>query len=294
MTPTSTKKLKATLTPRKKKQRDETIPKDYFSCTKCKRRFASRVEFMKHTRPWKCHTCGKSDFTTSQAFSGHSRCCYKLHNSSSAINESGIFRIKDGCKPSGMISLKLKCLQEEQKKLSDFNQMITDGCISLFEATSVDANFQIGRNRVADVREGDIGIRCTNCWIRNSAPPGSVIFPQEIKNLPHNVSNMVKRHLSSCLHIPMETRRELLHNKQFTTSQSMTKGRIGFPTYMKLLCEKLNLKNRVNREGVFRVHDNDVYLGKACILPPDVQDSLASGKTVQPKIYPEGTVFHEV
>lgn len=149
------------------------------------------------------------------------------------------------------VSLRPLCLEAKRNLLSDFNVLVTES-IELIEVSTDDVEkLQLGNRRKHHPRIGDVGIRCVYCAAKGIQPTGSNIYPQSLKTLPHNMYNMVVRHLmESCKNIPCSTQKRLINDKKKTTSQSMEKERIGLPVYLKLLTSEYGLADRGSNEGI--------------------------------------------
>jgi hypothetical protein len=189
--------------------------------------------------PWNCKICGRSSFATSQAFAGHIRCCNKGQNVSQTI-----------------VSLRPPALETERILLSDFNWLVTEA-LELFEATESDVAKQIvgsGRRRIV---VGNVGIRCVHCARAGVLACASIAYTYSLKTLPHNMGGMVTRHLlKSCQHMDPTLRLRMCQVRKTTARESMSKGRIGLPAYLRLLVTKFDLTDNGESNGVWRQHDD--------------------------------------
>ena len=186
--------------------------------------------------PWKCSVCGKTDFTASSGFASHRQTCRR------------------GVLQGRTVSLRPACLSLQRQLLADFNVLVTDS-IELIELSSSQdiARLSSGNRRKNSPKLGDIGIRCRYCAENNLQPPGSTMYPETLKTLPHNMYNMVCRHLVSvCQSIPKKTQQKLVHDKQNATKQSMLKDRIGLPVYLKLVINEFGLIDGGENRGIHR------------------------------------------
>jgi hypothetical protein len=185
--------------------------------------------------PWECAVCGKNTFLTSQAFGGHWRCC----NKGSSVTQAAL-------------SLRPEVLQADRDKLSDFNKLITES-IELFEASKTDVETQKIGNGRRNIELGNVGIRCRHCAELGVMTIGSIAYTNDLQPLPNNMFTMVKRHLlETCQNVSKELRSTLLDAKKFSTSQSMSKGRIGLPAYLRTLITHFDLTDEGKKEGVRR------------------------------------------
>ena len=183
--------------------------------------------------PWKCSVCGKNKFSTSQAFAGHWRCCNKGRN----VTKSSL-------------SLRPDAFHNEYLKLSDFSQIITDS-IELFAATESDVEKQAVGNGRRKIEVGNIGIRCRHCARVGVLTVGSISYPNDLKTVPHNMYSMAKRHLmGNCHNVSYDLQQRLQLSKQCSTSQSMQKGAIGLPAYVRILIGYLDLTDDGKTKGV--------------------------------------------
>lgn len=237
----------------RKKRRKKKVQKAYMAkntekhhCSVCGRHdFVTKSGAARHQAecdgkpnpdgPWECTICGKNTFLTSQAFGGHWRCC----NKGSSVTQAAL-------------SLRPEALQADRDKLSDFNKLITES-IELFEASSTDvATQRIGNGRRA-IELGNVGLRCRHCAELGVMTIGSIAYTNELKPLPHNMYTMVKRHLlETCKNVSEELRSTLLIAKKSSTSQSMTRGRIGLPAYLRTLITHFGLTDDGKKDGVRR------------------------------------------
>ena len=179
-----------------------------------------------------CENCGKATFTTWQGFFSHQMSCHK-----SSFGNS--------------VSLRPSCLDEQRKRLSDFNWKLTEA-IELIEVAPDDINeLAKTKQRGRTPKVGDIGIRCVYCARKGTQPAGSNVYPTKLKTLPHSMYNLVVRHLIQCCqNIPKNLRGELIQDKKITTSQSMEKGRIGLPVYLQMISDEFGLADCGQTVGV--------------------------------------------
>lgn len=185
--------------------------------------------------PWKCSVCGKNKFSTSQAFAGHWRCCNKGRN----VTKSSL-------------SLRPDAFHNDYLKLSDFSQIIADS-IELFAATEADVERQVVGNGRRKIEVGNIGIRCRQCAKNGVLTVGSISYPNDLKTFPHNMYSMTKRHLmGNCQSVSYDLQQRLQLSKQCSTSQSMQKGAIGLPAYVRILTGYLDLTDDGKTEGVYQ------------------------------------------
>jgi hypothetical protein len=189
--------------------------------------------FLPKNCPWVCTACGKKDFTARAGFLAHCRCCLS-HNMTGR-----------------RLTLRPACLQSKREKLSDFNFHVTES-IELVEASEIDIETltnHSNQNRRRMPQVGNVGIRCVHC--DGSIVVGALRFPDDLATIPHNMYSMVERHLlASCPKTDERVRQQLRDTKVLTTKQSMTKGRIGLPTYLKLLQTEFGLTDYGKKEGV--------------------------------------------
>jgi hypothetical protein len=237
---------------KRRKKKDKEIksnivpkqPKGY--CSICGRRnFVTSTEAARHEAechvssnsngPWKCRICGKSNFQTSAAIAGHWRCC----NKGSTVTQASL-------------SLEPVALEKERVKLSDFNRLIVKS-IELFEASTTDVEMQHLGNGYRKIELGNVGIRCRHCAQLGVLTIGSISYTNDLKHLPHNMYTMVVRHLlESCHNVREHLKHQLLQAKTSSTSQSMRKGALGLPAYLRLLIDHYDLTDDGRREGVRR------------------------------------------
>ena len=185
--------------------------------------------------PWKCSICGRDNFSTSQAFSGHWRCC----NKGSHVTQLSL-------------SLQPEVLRDEFAKLSDFNKLIL-GSMEFFEASESDVDKQVAGNGRRNIEVGNIGIRCKECVQTGVLTVGSISYTNDLKTLPHNMYVMTKRHLlGNCPNVVPTLRFELERSKKCSTSQSMTKGALGLPSYLRRLIASYELTDDGKANGVRR------------------------------------------
>jgi hypothetical protein len=185
--------------------------------------------------PWKCAICGRDKFSTSQAFSGHWRCC----NKGDHITQS------DLC-------LQPEVLSDEFAKLSDFNRLIL-GSMEFFEASESDVIKQMVGNGRRSIEFGNVGIRCKSCVQVGVLTVGSISYTNDLKTMPHNLYVMTKRHLlGNCPNVIPSLRSDLKRSKKCSTSQSMKKGAVGLPTYLRLLNTCYELTDDGKANGVRR------------------------------------------
>jgi len=179
----------------------------------------------------------ESDFRTKSASNSHMRIC----------NASA-------CNTSVRLSMRPTSLRIQRAHLSDFNILVTES-IELIELAECDVERFAIRPRKRDPQCGDVGIRCFYCATDGVQPPGSVSYPTNLKNISCNVYNMMKRHLLvSCKHIPKRIRRELITAKEYTTSQSMQKEKIGLTVYLEMLVQEFSLANKDGeKHGIQRI-----------------------------------------
>lgn len=223
------------------KKTSSTYP---FHCPICGRRdFMTGTEAQEHEAkcynphgPWLCSICGKTEFTTSQAFAGHWRCC----NKGSIVTEA-------------TLSLLPPEYRTAAGQLSDFNQLVTS-CIELFEATKSDCEKQNVGNGRRKVSVGNLGIRCRHCAKQGVMTIGSTAYTSDLKTIPHNIYVMVQRHLfQTCKSVSKHLKTELETTKKDSTSQSVKKGGLGLPTYLRMLNDHFKLTDDGKRDGVRRV-----------------------------------------
>lgn len=183
-----------------------------------------------------CRNCGKTGFCTGQALYSHQLACHK------------------GSMVGLCVSLRPPSLNDSRIQLSEFNWKVTEA-IELIEVSPEDISElakTVQRGRTP--RVGDIGIRCVYCARKGIQPAGSNVYPKTLKSLPHNMYNLVVRHLlGSCQNIPKATQDELSENKTRTTKQSMMKDRIGLPVYLQMLTELFALTDLGEAQGIRRV-----------------------------------------
>jgi hypothetical protein len=145
-------------------------------------------------------------------------------------------------------------LETRRQLLSDFNILVTDAVelIQLSTPEDIDRLKMSNKRRRLAPKLGNIGIRCRYCAQNKlTSPPGSNVYPQSLKSLPHNIYNLVNRHLmSSCQNISREKQQQLVQDKKITTKQSMEKNRIGLPVYLRLLAEAFGLTDDGKSEGI--------------------------------------------
>lgn len=237
---------------KRRKKKEEEIksnvlpkqPRGY--CSICGRRnFVTSTEAARHEAecdvysnsngPWKCRICGKSNFQNSAAIAGHWRCC----NKGSTVTQASL-------------SLEPVALESERDKLSDFNRLIVKS-IELFEASAIDVEMQHLGNGYRKIEVGNVGIRCRHCAQLGVLTIGSIAYTNELKHLPHNMYTMVVRHLlESCRSVREDLKHQLLQAKPSSTSQSLRKGALGLPAYLRLLIDHYDLTDDGKREGIRR------------------------------------------
>jgi hypothetical protein len=188
--------------------------------------------------PWKCSTCGKIDFSNSSGFGSHRIICFQ-----SAMKGTSL-------------TLRPACMEEMRTRLSDYNVLVTES-IELVEVSQDDIGRFAKSQRKRTLQVGNVGIRCVYCVANGAQPPGSMSCPQNLRSLPHNIYNMVQRHLlSSCPYIPKNVQNQLELAKKNTTSQSGQKGRIGLPLYFTRLVNEFGLTDNGKNEGMQRFIGN--------------------------------------
>jgi hypothetical protein len=218
---------------------------DAFSCYLCGfTKFESQFDATVHEiscdgkqnpfGPWKCSTCGKV-FAVGRGFGSHRIICHQ------------------GAMKGTSLSLRPPCMEEFRARLSDYNALVTES-IELVEVTRDDIEKfakKLQRKRTPQV--GNVGIRCVYCVANGSQPPGSMSCPQNLRSLPHNIYNMVQRHLLlSCPYVPKQIKNQLELAKENSTSQSGQKERIGLPLYLTKLVNEFGLTDIGQNEGVQR------------------------------------------
>lgn len=199
--------------------------------------------------PWMCQGCGKTEFTTNAGFQSHKRCCYRrcAISNGSHISHSVATSHHHRQQVCTLCPSSPPHLEQSRLLLSDFNQLVTQW-VDFIQATPEDVAVENthNRRRRRPLQLGDVGVRCVACARVNHYSIGSVQYPKCLETLPHNVFLMVQRHLlGTCQHIPLTIKEQLEETKQHTTSQSMCKHRIGLPTYLKMIVEQYQLKNRM-------------------------------------------------
>jgi hypothetical protein len=150
------------------------------------------------------------------------------------------------------LSLEPVALETERVKLSDFNLLIVKS-IELFEASATDVEMQHLGSGNRKIELGNVGIRCRHCAQLGVLTIGSVSYTNNLTTLPHNMYTMVARHLlESCSNVREDLKHQLLQAKKSSTSQSLRKGALGLPAYLRLLIELYGLTDDGKREGVRR------------------------------------------
>lgn len=189
---------------------------------------------------WTCDVCGTTGFRTSQAFSSHKRCCSTDRTTAGTVV------------PKSGISLLPDCLKLSSSKLSDLSHLLVSGSIELFEATDADLEVQNGGSGNRNIEVGNIGIRCVHCSNGGVMRTGSVSYPNNLQTLPHNVYNMVHRHLlNSCQAITSDIRYRIVRAKLESTSQSVRRGGLGLPAYLKMVYAYYDLTDGGLKEGIY-------------------------------------------
>jgi len=180
--------------------------------------------------PWMCAVCGKNDFQSKRGFSTHRECCRK------------------GALTGTHVSLRPTCLESKRKCLSDFNRLVTDSIVLIQLASEADVEKVTNKRRKKQPQVGHLGICCKFCAEspEMNRPPGSVVIPQSLECVPHNMYTLTYRHMmKSCRNIPKSTLDELTEYKKTSLSQSCKKGGIGLPLYIQHLTQVLGLTNDV-------------------------------------------------
>jgi hypothetical protein len=219
---------------------------DPFYCTLCGRNsFVTLAGAKRHQQecdgkpnpkgPWKCSICFKSEFLTSQAFGSHWRCCNKGNSVSMST-----------------LSLTPMELKLQFEKLSDFNKLVVQS-LECFEASPTDVQRQKLGNSRRQIDCGSIGIRCSFCACHNSLRIGSVSYPNTLATMPHCLYVMTQRHLLvNCPHATVSWRNQIATTKSTSTSQSMSFGSVGLPTYLKALQSFYDMVDSREHKGIRR------------------------------------------
>jgi hypothetical protein len=209
--------------------------RDFVTSTEAAHHEAECNVYSNSNGPWKCRICGKSNFPNSAAIAGHWRCC----NKGSTVTQASL-------------SLEPVALESERDKLSDFNRLIVKS-IELFEASAIDVEMQHLGNGYRKIEVGNVGIRCRHCAQLGVLTIGSIAYTNELKHLPHNMYTMVVRHLlESCQNVREDLKHQLRQAKTSSTSQSLRKGALGLPAYLRLLIDHYGLTDVGKREGIRR------------------------------------------
>lgn len=137
-------------------------------------------------------------------------------------------------------SLTPAALRTEWGKLSDYNQLVAQH-ILLVQLTAYDVERLSVMNRRRVLQLGDLGLFCHSCATAGTLIIGSISFPDHSNgNIAHHAYNLATRHLcdkGKCPHISSDSRNALMAATKSTTSQSMAKNRLGFPSYLKMVLE---------------------------------------------------------
>ncbi|GKY97967.1 hypothetical protein MPSEU_000754800 [Mayamaea pseudoterrestris] len=193
------------------------------------------------TGPWMCKGCGKRSFTRSQAFGSHRSGCMTIDQMQSGVTDDATFTSVGSLKPTS-----LGCFRVQ---LSDYNYLLTEW-IGFVQVSAQDAALPTNRRR--NVEFGDIGVQClacaraTNCGSTGS----SVMHPGRLGHVAAVIYNLADRHFikNSCINMPARVKRQFIELKLTSTSQSMSKNRIGLPVYLNMVFEALRLENRPNKQ----------------------------------------------
>lgn len=274
-------------------------------CSKCGRfNFATATGARRHEAacdggttqnpkgPWKCPTCGRDSFLTSQAFGGHYRCCHRVQRRPGGEgNGGGVVMMTPTCLSLGRgyhdnnndddsSTCSTSPMEVARLKLSNFNKLVLE-CIELFEASQSDVNVQVTANGKRHISVGNVGIRCVHCARNDTLPVGSTTYTSDLKTLPHAMYVMVQRHLlATCAHIDDDMKRQLRETKKNSTSQSMTKGNIGLPAYLRLLAEKCGLTDDDKKLGVRYIASTTMTRVTTEASPAAVREGGISATTV--------------
>lgn len=151
---------------------------------------------------------------------------------------------------SSCFSLIPALLADQAECLSDFCHLVIRS-LDLYQIQASD--LPLPTRGQFEIREGTIGIRCRYCAKKRSMSVASIYFPGNLQLVSTNVYRIADRHLMAlCPHIPENLRLQLKELKVETTRQSMTKGRIGLPTYLKAVIDYHNLVPFSNSKGICR------------------------------------------
>lgn len=136
--------------------------------------------------------------------------------------------------------------------LSDFGQLVVHS-LELYQVQASDLP-RLPTNGRTIVREGNIGIRCVYCARQSSLSIGSTLFPGSRKLVSIGLYRMADLHLISqqCPHTTATVRVQLQATKVDSTRQSMSKGRIGLPTYLQEVMDYYDLVEDPTANGVRR------------------------------------------
>ena len=149
------------------------------------------------------------------------------------------------------LSLRPERWNPTRETLSDFNILVTNW-IELIQASQSDIDSLPSRHRKRNPLVGAIGIRCIYCVGKSCSSTGSISFPDDLITLPHNIYMMTKRHmLTSCQNIPKAVQEQMNETRPFSTQQSMSRGRIGLPAYLKLLIDDFGLTDHGRKDGIY-------------------------------------------
>jgi hypothetical protein len=198
-----------------------------------------------------CPFCQTSGFPSHQSLVPHKRICDQNPLVAVEMDEGGQALLAGNNRSS--LSLTPPHLADRAGCLSDFGQLVVQS-LELYQVQASDLP-RLPKNGRTIVREGNIGIRCVYCASsQGSLSIGSTLFPGSRKLVSIGLYRMTDLHLISqqCPHVAATVRAQLQATKVDSTRQSMSKGRIGLPTYLQEVMDYYNLVDDPTAKGVRR------------------------------------------
>jgi len=175
------------------------------------------------------YTCEKCSghFSTSQALGSHLLQCGKLLPAT-RVRQTMILN------PPHLLC--------KSSRLSEYNQRLLQ-TVELFVSTAEDVQVQHRGNGARKIVDGQVGIRCMACAQRGSATSAWCRYPGSLKVFPHNIYVLMEKHALQCTAVSGERIIKLKELKKKTTSQSMRKGALGLPVYLKEIYEYYQMED---------------------------------------------------
>jgi hypothetical protein len=197
-----------------------------------------------------CPFC-QTRFPSHQSLVPHKRICDQNPLVAVEMDEGGQASLAGNNRSS--LSLTPPHLADRAGCLSDFGQLVVQS-LELYQVQASDLP-RLPKNGRTIVRAGNIGIRCVYCASsQGSLSIGSTLFPGSRKLVSIGLYRMTDLHLISqqCPHVAATVRAQLQATKVDSTRQSMSKGRIGLPTYLQEVMDYYNLVDDPTAKGVRR------------------------------------------